>query len=182
MCKMQSSFLQRMTIVCRQRSIRREICPRGQSLLQIRKSKLSQPLQHILRPSLALIHNRRKSNNFHCTQKMCSLESSCFHGENPWQARKINGSGCGHVKIIHTLSVRRKHLNEHVSADTLQRPPVPAHLRALQQCTSLLSTFPARNKVRFLYGAQNVQKNARAQAVRGCATGASIFGPTHRGL
>ena len=38
-------FLQRMTIVCRQHSMRRETCPRDQSLHPTRKSKLSQPLQ-----------------------------------------------------------------------------------------------------------------------------------------
>ena len=41
-------FLQRMILVCRQRSIRRKICPRDQSLLQERKSKLSQPLQFFI--------------------------------------------------------------------------------------------------------------------------------------
>ena len=46
--------------MCRQRSIRRKICPRDQSLLQVRKSKLSQPLQNFLRQSQVLIHNGRK--------------------------------------------------------------------------------------------------------------------------
>ena len=43
-------------------SMRRKIFPRDQSLLQIRKSKLSQP-QYTLRQSLGLIHNRRKVSN-----------------------------------------------------------------------------------------------------------------------
>ena len=54
-----------MIVVCRQRSIRREIGPRDQSQLQIRKSKLSQPLQETLRRSLVLFHNRRKVSNSH---------------------------------------------------------------------------------------------------------------------
>ena len=54
---------QRMTIVCRQRSIRQKICVRDQSQLQIRKSKLSQPLPNTLRQSLYLIYNRRKISN-----------------------------------------------------------------------------------------------------------------------
>ena len=59
MCKMLSSFLQRMTIACRQRSTRRKICPRNQSLRQVRdQCELSQPLQYTLRPSLLLIHKR----------------------------------------------------------------------------------------------------------------------------
>ena len=46
----------RMTVVCRQRIIRRKICPRDQSLRQVRdQCKLSQPLQYTLRPSLVLI-------------------------------------------------------------------------------------------------------------------------------
>ena len=46
----------RMTIVCRQRGIRRKICPRDQSLRQVRERELSQPLQHKLCPSLVPIH------------------------------------------------------------------------------------------------------------------------------
>ena len=52
-----------MTIVCRQRSIRRKIGPRDQSLLQVRQTKMSQPLQKILRHSLVLIHFGRNVNN-----------------------------------------------------------------------------------------------------------------------
>ena len=51
-----------MTIVCRQRSLRQKICPPDQKQLAIRKSKLSQPLQSVLRQSLALFHNKRKVN------------------------------------------------------------------------------------------------------------------------
>ena len=58
-------FLKRMTIVCRQRCIRRDICPRDQSQLQTRKSKLSQPLQYTLRQALVLIHNWRNISNSH---------------------------------------------------------------------------------------------------------------------
>ena len=53
-------ILQRSTIVYRQRSMRQKVCPRDQSRLQIRKSKLSQPLQYTLRQSLVLIHSWRK--------------------------------------------------------------------------------------------------------------------------
>ena len=58
-------LFQRMTIVIRQRSIRRKICPRDQSLLEILKSKLSQPLQYTLRHSLLLIRNMRKVSDSH---------------------------------------------------------------------------------------------------------------------
>ena len=47
------TFFQRMTIVCRQRSMHRKMCPRDQSL---RQCELSQPLQHTLFPSLVQIH------------------------------------------------------------------------------------------------------------------------------
>ena len=43
-------------MLCRQRCIRRKICPRDQSLLQVRKSKLSQPLPNTLRQLLDMIH------------------------------------------------------------------------------------------------------------------------------
>ena len=47
--------------------------------------------------------------------------------------------------------VRRKPLGGHVLFQTLQRPPIPAHLRAMR-CRPLPSTFPIRNHVRFLHG------------------------------
>ena len=59
------TYLLRMVVVCRQRSIRRKICPRDQSLLQTRKSNLSQPLQYTLRQSLVLTRNTRKVNKSH---------------------------------------------------------------------------------------------------------------------
>ena len=54
-----------MTIMCRQRSIRRKIRPRDQSQLQIRKSKLSRPLPNTLRQSLDLIHDWRNTSDSH---------------------------------------------------------------------------------------------------------------------
>ena len=52
-------LFQRMTIVCRQRSIRQRICPRDQGLRQMReKCELSRPLQYALRPPLTPIHKR----------------------------------------------------------------------------------------------------------------------------
>ena len=55
-------IFQRKTIVSRQRSIRRKICPRDQSLRQVREQcKLGPPLQCTLRPSLVLIHKRAQS-------------------------------------------------------------------------------------------------------------------------
>ena len=58
----------------RQHSIRRETCPRDQSLLQAHKSKLSQSLQFLLRQSLALIHNKRKVSNSHTISFEASSE------------------------------------------------------------------------------------------------------------
>ena len=43
------------------------------------------------------------------------------------------------------------------SPDTLQRPPVPTHLRAIW-CKSPLSSFPTRNNVRFQHGDPKIQK------------------------
>ena len=66
MCTIRQNWhhlFQRMTIACRQRGIRRDTCPRDQSLLEIRKSKLSQPLQYTLRQSLVLIHKWSKVSN-----------------------------------------------------------------------------------------------------------------------
>ena len=60
-----------MAVVCRQRSIRRRIYPRDQSLLQVHRSKLSQPLQYRLRPSLALIHVRRKVSDSQDITRRC---------------------------------------------------------------------------------------------------------------
>ena len=55
-----------MTMVGRQRIIRREICPRDQNQRQVRyQCDLSQPLQYSVRQSLVLIHNRRKISNSH---------------------------------------------------------------------------------------------------------------------
>ena len=62
--------------------------------------------------------------------------------------------------------------------ETLQRPLVPTHLRAIR-CESLLSTFPTRNKVRILHGEPKIPKSTRAQALRGCAARVRIFGSSH---
>ena len=52
-------LFQRVTLVCRQRGIRRKICPREQNLRQVRdKSELSQPLQYTQRQPLIPIHKR----------------------------------------------------------------------------------------------------------------------------
>ena len=82
--------------------------------------------------------------------------------------------GCGHVKN-NVLSVVRKSLDEPVFCpDTLQRPPVPTHLRALRD-KMVLSTFLFRNNVRFLQGHPKMLKSATAQAVRSIAARVWIF-------
>ena len=50
--------------------------------------------------------------------------------------------------------------------ETLQRPPVPAHGRAIR-CESLLSAFPTRKNVRFRHGDPKMQKSARAHPSHG---------------
>ena len=55
-------FLKKVTIVCRQRSIRRKIFPHEQRLRQARDlCELSQPLQFTLRQPLAPIHKQPQS-------------------------------------------------------------------------------------------------------------------------
>ena len=66
---------------------------------------------------------------------------------------------------------------------TLQRPPIPAHLRAMRW-RPLPSTIPIRNHVRFLHGESQIpllppKENARAQGVQGCAAKVWICGMSH---
>ena len=56
-------LLQRVAVVCRQRSVCWEIFPSDQILRQVRESELSRLLQYAMRPSLAQIHNIRNISN-----------------------------------------------------------------------------------------------------------------------
>ena len=152
---MLSSLLQRMTIVCRQRSIRRKISLRDQNQLHIRKSKLSQPLQCLLRQSLALFHNKRKVNKLPYPFLLTRCVTIPFHkGCDLWNRRafmvRIMASAkdnCG----LRVWSPEEERIERDAEAFgctsvcpvTLERPLVPAHLRAIR-CQSLPSTFPTK--------------------------------------
>ena len=157
------SFLQRMTIACRQRSTRRETCPRDQSLLQARKSMLSQPLQHFLRRSLAYDPQARAKSATPIRLSFAELSEDPIPLKRCvlWNRRafmvRIMASAkskrAGRVWYVKNkpLSAKVSFLDGHVFCpEALQRSPVPALLRAIR-CASLLSTFPTRRFTRVFW-------------------------------
>ena len=102
----------RMTVVCRQRGMRRKICPRDQSLRQVRDQCENEPTTAVHTASMVLIHKWPQGQKLPYQYPLTRCVKIPCHSKHAfsrivvrswwvsWQARKINGEdGCGHVKM-----------------------------------------------------------------------------------
>ena len=155
------SFSEKLTMMRRERSIRRKFCPRDQSLCQVREYESSPSLQFSLRPSVVLIYNidARTSTPMSISFDVLSEESIPLKECLLWNRRtfilRIMTSATEERGQRITWRVSLWEWNESLRmsmfcSERLRYPSVPEHLRAIRR-KSVLSTFSTRNNVRFLY-------------------------------
>ena len=154
MCKMLSSTLQRMTIVCRQRSIRRKVCHRDQSLRQV-----AEPATAVFFASITGSRSQIGAKSVTpipisfdaLSEDPVPLKGCVLWNQSGFMVRImasatreiIGEGGCAHVKSK-TLSVMLKSLDKHVFVLKHCNAHLSQHILRAIRCKSLLSAFPTK--------------------------------------